>query len=297
MDLETEFRAELTVLDVPLVAGASGDLEARLAALVARGRAAHPTLAIADGTFVRHLARAAARLGEAVSVSAVEALAVEDLYLAHACATGVAGALEQFEERCGKRIRMTVAASTKSDDVRAEAEQRVRSLLLVGGPDAPAKIASYGGQGPLDRWAAVVVQRLVITIVRGEATEQSARDRAALETAVVAEQPESAYAKQRYRSEFDRALRDALATLTERDRALLRLHLISGVEVERIGAIYGVSRSTATRWLADAREAVSAEVQRLLRERLSLSGGDVASLARLVASDVDVSMSRLLRTP
>ena len=60
--------------------------------------------------------------------------------------------------------------------------------------------------------------------------------------------------------------------------------------------MYGVSRQTVTRWLADARDVVSAEVHRLLREHLRLSKNDVASLARLVASDLDVSMSRLLAT-
>ena len=89
-------------------------------------------------------------------------------------------------------------------------------------------------------------------------------------------------------------MKDALGALGERDRLLLRLHLVSGVSVENIGNMYGVSQSTASRWLAKAREDVAGEAQRLLRERLGVAPSEVASLADLVASQLDLSMSRIL---
>jgi RNA polymerase sigma-70 factor (ECF subfamily) len=297
MDLARAFRSEFAASSMSIAALESSDLEERLAALVARGRAAHPRLALADTTFVRHLAQTTARLGTRESLSAIESLEIGDLYLALACGSGVRGAIELFEDMCGARIRLAVAVTVASEDIRAEAEQRARTLLLVGGPDSPPKIVSYGGQGPLERRVAVVVQRLAITIVRGEGVEQRARNRAGLENAVEAAQPELTYAKEKYRADFESVLRQALTTLPERARTLLRLRLVSGIEVERIGTMYGVSRQTVTRWLADARDVVSAQMHRLLRERLRLSKNDVASLARLVASDLDVSISRLLGAP
>ena len=74
----------------------------------------------------------------------------------------------------------------------------------------------------------------------------------------------------------------------------MRLHLVGGMSVEAIGKMYNVSQSTASRWLATARETVSSEVQRLLGERLRLAHSDVASLAGIVASQLDLSMSRIL---
>jgi RNA polymerase sigma-70 factor, ECF subfamily len=172
----------------------------------------------------------------------------------------------------------------------------VRDLLLVGGADAPPKIADYGGQGPLDRWVAVVAQRQVINIVRSDAVEQRARDGVARAAAAeLPAQPELALAKQRYRGEFERAMKDALAVLGDKDRLLLRLHLVSGISLDEIAKMYGVSQSTVSRWMARARDLIAAEVERLLRDRVQVSRGELASLAGLVASQIDLSMSRLLR--
>lgn len=87
---------------------------------------------------------------------------------------------------------------------------------------------------------------------------------------------------------------EALAGAGARDRLILHLHLCGRVTVESIGKMYGVSQSTASRWLADARGAVSEEVTRRLRERLGLGPSELRSLAGLVASQLELSMSRLL---
>jgi RNA polymerase sigma-70 factor (ECF subfamily) len=294
MSLATAFRDELTAAGaVSRAPQDEGDLEARLAALVARGRAAHPELPLPDLDFVKHLARCSAR-ADTEAPRALEALAIEDLYLACACQLRVEGAAAEFEARCGGRLRAVLGAEAKSSDLRDEVEQRVRDLLLVGTVETPPKIASYGGQGPLDRWAAVVAQRQVVTVLRRDESEQRARDGLAAEAALGELPPEIALAKQRYREAFQAAMKDALGTLGERDRLLLRLHLVSGISVESIGNMYGVSQSTASRWLAKAREDVAAEAQRLLRERIGVAPSEVASLADLVASQLDLSVSRIL---
>jgi RNA polymerase sigma-70 factor (ECF subfamily) len=291
MSLATAFRDELVAGGGP--ASDNADLEARLAAVAARGRGAHPGLAVDDLAFVRHLARCVAR-ASTEGARPLEELAIEDLYLSCACLLSVAGAANAFEARCGARLRALLSAEAKSADLRAEVEQRVRDQLLVGTLETPPKIANYGGQGPLDRWAAVVAQRQIVTVLRNEETEQRARDGAAAEAALGGLPPELALAKERYRDAFQDAMKDALGTLGERDRMLLQLHLVSGISVESIGKMYGVSQSTASRWLAKARDDVAAEAHRLLRERLHVAPSEVASLAGLVASQLDLSMSRIL---
>jgi RNA polymerase sigma-70 factor (ECF subfamily) len=129
---------------------------------------------------------------------------------------------------------------------------------------------------------------------RSEATGRRAHERASLEAALVPQEPEIDFIKDKYRAEFEQAFADALGSVSEKDRLLLRLHLVTGVSVEGIGKMYQVSQSTASRWLAAAREAVAAEAQRLLAERVHLDGSEVASVARLVASQLDLSMSRIL---
>jgi len=294
VELVAAFRAESSSPSVDEGAASDAALEARLAGLVARGRAAYPELAVDGVAFVRFLARAVAR-AESKAPASLDAIEIEDLYLACACAAGVSGAAARFEERCGARLGVVLAAVAKSPDLRAEVGQRVRDALLVGTAAEAPKIANYGGAGALDRWVAVVAQRQVASLLRHEASEQRAREGAAVEAAVTAgAAPEVAYAKQRYRGDFEQAMTDALAALPERERLLLRLHLVGGLSVENIGKMYGVSQATASRWLKSARDTVSDEVTRLLRERVHASPDELASLAGLVASQIEVSISRLL---
>jgi RNA polymerase sigma-70 factor (ECF subfamily) len=277
-------------------AGSTGppDLEARLAAVCLRGRAAYPSLAVDDAVFARHLGRCAVGSADAPPPD-LEDLQIEDLFLACACLERVPGAAEAFDARCAERLRRALASSVKADDARAEVAQRVREAVLVGNVDAPAKIANYSGQGPLDRWVAIVAQRMAITLARSETASRRAHERATLEAAVSGQQqPEISYIKEQYKDQFERAFAEALTALSERDRLLMRLHLVSGMSVESIGKMYNVSQSTASRWLASARETVAAEVERLLRDRLQLARSEMASLAGLVASRLDLSISRIL---
>ena len=125
-----------------------------LAALYTRGREAHPRIIVPEQAFGRYLARCAA---ESKSDS-LSNLAVEDVYLACACAEKVRGAAPAFERRYGRVIRRAVSRVLGTADERQEAEQRAWQHLLVGGPDGPARIAQYLGpptsRGCQARWSA-----------------------------------------------------------------------------------------------------------------------------------------------
>ena len=109
--------------------------------------------------------------------------------------------------------------------------------------------------------------------------------------------PELDFFKRRYRGEFERALEEILAKLGDRERVLMRLSLVNQVSVENIGKMYGVSQSTASRWLGQAREQMADELRKVLGERLKVPASELNSLAGLVASQLDLSLSRLLRAP
>jgi len=55
-----------------------------------------------------------------------------------------------------------------------------------------------------------------------------------------------------------------------------------------------VHRATAARWIADARSAALRATRRALRQNLKASDSEVASLFRLVASRLDLSLQRVL---
>ena len=109
--------------------------------------------------------------------------------------------------------------------------------------------------------------------------------------------PELLYLKRRYRDQFESAYRAALATLSAQDRNLLRLYLLDGLTFERLGAMFNVNPSTVWRWIDQARAAIRDATHEHLRAQLNLSSGEFGSLARLVESQLDVSIAALFGEP
>ena len=269
-------------------------LEANLAAACARGRADFGTLVLDDLTFAKHLGRTI-KMGGA-DPSAISALAIEDLFLACACSAGAEGAAAVFNARHGATIRGTIARIVRGAD-NGEVEQRLVAGLLVGSAAAPARIASYAGKAPLDRWLGVAAQRAALMWLRENRTEARARDGAAAEPPASGNtHPEMAFLKDRYRGDFEQALKESLGRLPDRERTLLRLHIVNGVRVEKIGQMFAVSQPTASRWLAAARETLLDDIKATLGNRLGASSQELASLAGMVASRLDLSLSMLLRS-
>jgi len=268
------------------------DLDARLADLCARGRASCPGMALADETFVRHLG--AVMANDKVGDASLDERCIDDLFLACACLARAPGAAEAFDARCTPGIRAAVARLAPSEAGRDEIVQKARDVLLVGDRDAPPKLGLYLGTGPLARWVATTGQRLALLELRAGRAEGRALDRLANEPAPPAD-PELAYLKHQYQGEFESTLARLVAALADRDRAFLRLSLIEGLSADKIGKMFSISRATAQRRIEDVRETIADGMRREMGARLALSGSGVGSVAGLVASQIDVSLSRILR--
>ena len=266
-------------------------LEQLLTGLIARGRGENPGLDVPDAVFARHLGVVAA--GSQSDAPSLAERFVGDLYLACACIERVAGAAELFDARCAPAIRAAVARLAPSESGRDEIVQAARDALVVGRPDAPPKLGRYWGTGPLPRWVATSGQRLALLAMRADRAEDRARGALAKEAATPAD-PELAYLKQQYRGEFQETLARLVAALDERERVVLRLSLLEGMSAEKIGKMYGMSRATAQRRIEEIREKIADGVRETMRDRLALSGSRVESIAGLVASQIDVSLSRIL---
>jgi RNA polymerase sigma-70 factor, ECF subfamily len=271
----------------------SADVTSLLAALYERGCVAHPGLEVTAAEFGRSLARAAAAAAAGRERrAALEELAIEDFYLACACGAGAVGAAVAFETRFGKVIRRAVSRVLAAHDERDEAEQRVRQHLLVGDAGAPPAIGKYLGYGPLESWVSVVAIRVAISLGRAESGERRLRGKAIAEATGI--DPERLVIREEVRRELETAVKEALAALADRERLILRLFLVSGMTLDAIGRSLDVSRQAVSRSLAKAREGLLKDVNRSLKQRLKVSQGDVASIIRFAASQLDVSISRLL---
>jgi RNA polymerase sigma-70 factor (ECF subfamily) len=269
------------------------DLADVVAAACARGRAAFQELALADETFARHLGRSLARNIDSTPISA---LAIEDLYLACACFSGVPGAADALTGRHLTTIRRSIRRVVRGPDA-SEIEQELLTQLLVGSGAIPPSIGAYAGRAPLARWLGVVAHRAALRWGRDDRAETEAMARVAREPPLARETSvETTLLGERYRGDFEQSLREALGRVPERSRALLRLHLVSNVSVDKIGKMMGVSQPTASRHLAKAREALLVDLKSILRDRLAISSGEIESLADLLGSRLDLSISQMLRT-
>jgi RNA polymerase sigma-70 factor (ECF subfamily) len=263
-------------------------LEGKLDQLYARGRAAHPALGLDDESFVTHLAKCGARVDDALTP-----LHAEDLYLACACLTGnllaVASLRDLGRPVVVRYLNRIGSARLIADDV----EQRLWDAVLVGSPQGP-KLATYSGRGPLGSWIGVSAQRIALIELRHEQAEIRARHEVKAGHHLTGDDPEMAAIKDRFRDQFQDAVGAAIGTLEDREKTLFRMHLVDGLTLETIGKVYGVHQTTIFRWLSAARHRVIDEAKGLLRASLPVSSAEFNSIARLLLSEADLSISAAL---
>lgn len=217
----------------------------------------------------------------------------DDLRLACDCAAGDRRALARLEKEFLVEVPNFIARISREPEFVDEVLQRLRERLLVPRPPLPSRIADYRGQGPLGGWLRVAAVRVALDLRRERAGTGPRSDAATLP-----QDPELDLARHRDGGAFKDALSDALESLETEERTILRLRYVDGLTVERIGRIYGVHAATIVRRLAASRERVVARVRDRLFATKRMRGRDVESLAALVDSQLELSLTRLLgKTP
>jgi RNA polymerase sigma-70 factor, ECF subfamily len=215
-----------------------------------------------------------------------------DVVLACALTTSSPGAIAAFTAAYGEHIRAIIARTVSGDALRDEARQMLLTHLFVPQPGEPPRIAAYKGQGELLAFVRVTAVRVALGLIRKQKPADDDDELAELPAAGA--DPELLYLKELYRTEFRESFRSAVAGLGKREKTLLRYHLIDGLSIDKVAAIYGVHRATAARQIADARAALAEGTHRELMARLRVEHRDMESILRLIESQVDVSVRRLL---
>ncbi len=266
--------------------GASDDL----AAAIAGARAALPGIEVPDDEAARYLA-------ERLTEGPHDPDRAAELYLCCACLRGDRKALALFETRYGRAIDAALGRLTRSKDARDEARQSVLAQLFVAAPGARPKIAEFTGRGELAGWLRVTAVRAALKLRRAGQREVPLEDELLADLAAPAAGSEMEEMKKLYRPAFSAAFREALAGLAPRDQNLLRQHYLDGVAIEGVAALYGVHRATAARWLARAREALFGATKGALMQRTGMTRSECLSVIRLVQSQLEVTLRRLLTPP
>ncbi|WP_228559458.1 MULTISPECIES: transcriptional regulator [Myxococcus] len=241
--------------------------------------------------FARHLG---ARLSEAEDpVVALERLHARDLALALACAQGTPGAADLFEAQVLRKLHGSLARLHSSPTFVDEVLQALRGNLLMPRPDSPPRLLGYAGVGSLLHWVNISAVRLALRMRKAQGQE------ARVDAEMLAADPaqgglELGLVREEARSHVRAAFVQAVASLDDEDRELLRLHFVEHLSLARMGELYGVHKSTLSRRLSGVKALLETRTHEGLTERLSLSQEELDSMMRAVHGRLDVSLSGLL---
>ncbi len=252
------------------------------------GRAAWPDVDLSRARFVAY-ARERLPAPEAGQRTRLEGA---DLYLACACRHEIAGALATFERVFLVRVPSLLRQMDPSPAFADEVCQKLRERLFLGGDEA--RIASYNGRGSLFSWLRVAAVRTALNLLEGRHPERNLTLSHATMQAMPDDDPELEAIKTQYRQPFQAALARALAELPLEQRRALKLHLVGGMTTTQIGVLMRVHHSTVVRWLAAARAEARAKALEALRLEIGGSISELASLAGLLLSRLDVSLGSCL---
>jgi RNA polymerase sigma-70 factor (ECF subfamily) len=234
-------------------------------------------------------------LAEIVGVLVADGVAFEpyhrEIYLAAGCIGGSAEALRELERGYIARIPDVIAAKRIPADAVAALCQDVRRRLLVG---EPPYLARAIGRGALAGLIAVMATRAATDWFRANAREQARRGEPSSEPRADDDVAARVFGAH-YRGELKAAFESAVAELDARERTLLRLHLVEQLTIDDVARDYHVHRATAARQIESAREHVASLTRRHIAKATGLRGSELEELGVLVASQLDLSLSRLLR--
>ncbi len=261
-----------------------------VAAGYAAGRLAHPGLALERSAFEAHAVRCAEsrlkRQGEAKApgalADALRAASAGDLFLATACVFGTAGAWDRFHEQHTERLRALAGSRGVSA---VEAEQQVQDLLgdlatRALDPTRPPLLEQYDASGSLFGWLATCLLRRLSARARAAGRTKTLPDSDALESPR-APDPSGAAERADLEQRLRTVLRDAVDSLTSRERAALVLSSRDGWSGEETARILGVGAPRVSRLRAKATERIREAVLPIVRSPDSAGGPDPGTWAAL----------------
>lgn len=266
--------------------------EVALLRLLESARAAWPEVRIPDAQFAAFVAPRIADLED--PIGALESVRVADLYLACACSHADPGAAVAFRAAYDSEIGSVVRRFALSDAAVDDIKQALYEKILVGTADRQPKITQYRGRGELRNWVRVTALRFAQSTVRRREPSHSPLESVLIDAAPTIEDQELRYLRQHYRAAFRSAFLTAIASLSSKERNILRYRYQEGRSVDSIASIYSVHRMTMTRWIASIRRMLLARTQLALAKNLQASKTEVSSVMRLVRSKFDITVGSLL---
>lgn len=263
-----------------------------LLAAVQAGREAWPELALAPERFVAFVAQRVAQREQ--PIEALRALHAADLYLVCAFLDGIKGAALTLERRYLEPLSAILSRVGVPAHLIEDVRQTLYVQLLSEKAAAGPLLRQYEGRGPLGAWLRVAATRAARRTQDRDRRERPLHADTPAGFLVGGADPELAQIQRQFHGEFKDALREALATLSVEERNLLRFYFLDGMNIDQIGVILRVHRATIARRIAGLRSRLLTEVRAGLVRRLRVPQPDLDSMLRLVGSQLELSLMRLL---
>lgn len=252
--------------------------------ILAAARARWPQITFDDAACARHL-------DQCRDEGKVPPFA-DELVLAFACLAGDGAAVRAFNDEMFERVDRVLSrlglGVADADDVK----QDVRTKLLVSTDAGDAKLALYRGTGPLAHWVASVAGREALGSMRKKKPTDAIDDDDFLADA--ADDPELVALKSQHGAAFKEAFQAAVRELGSRERGILRALVVDDRSVNEVAAVYGIHRVTASRWVSELRADLLRRTRNQLRDRFQLDANSLESAMRMLDSNLDLSLYRLL---
>ena len=270
-------------------AGSVSGLEAQLGALAGEAKAAWPGIEVSDADFVAHVARVLPADGALAEMLA--GLCAGELYLAAGCVLGNEAAGVALERGYGPELAAALAGFADDRTSLEDLVQIARTKLYSKDQDGRPTLARYNGLGSFAGWLRVVSTRAAMNALRARKVRDGHPEATGIE---ILADPELDYFREHYSDAFKRAFEAAVEELTPRERTLLRYSVVHGMSVRKIAQMYGVHAATTARWVSSAREKLVDRTRTRLADGLGVGGEQLASIMRLIQSQLDVSIARAL---
>jgi RNA polymerase sigma factor (sigma-70 family) len=244
--------------------------------------------------FADALAASAARLAGEETLTErecerrLQALHLEDLALACACARGHDGAWEHFIREYRPALYRSADALDPTGNAREIADALYADLFGTTGTDGARRslFRYFHGRSSLATWLrAVLAQRHVDRVRSARRLEPLPDDEGAIPPHQASDPPDQDPERPRFRLLVRQALAQVVAALDPRDRLRLGCYYGQALTLAETGRVLGEHEATASRNLARTRKAIRAGVEAHLRNEAGLNDAQIARAFEVAAED------------
>jgi RNA polymerase sigma-70 factor, ECF subfamily len=240
----------------------------------------------------------------------IDEMRADELCLIVACERGDEKAWEDlvagFDSTVRSAARKITANVEDAEDLASSIWAELYGLRRDAEGKKKSKLAYYSGRGSLAGWLRAVVSQLAVDEFRKQSKFVQVEETREFENLAEesssnggnplvshAENPEEIFSERQAGQDVSQALRNAIDSLDDEDRLVLKLYYFDDLKLKDIAATFGYHEATASRKVARLHADIRKAVEKTLRERHGWSESEVKRHLAQAASKLGMSVEKL----